>query len=335
MGRTITRALAFYIAAVALAACGEKATEPQTGSTTPKPVASVQVTPNTHTLTAIDATQQFQAVAKDADGATLSGKAFTWASSSPAVATANSTGLATAVTNGSSTITATTAGVSGSATVTVAQEPASLQVTPGVFSADEFTTQTFQVLFIDASGFAMPGVSFLVSADSGVGSVSPESGTTNPDGIASVSWTLGGNNETETGIEAITIMTSDGSLTHTSLIRAMPFSAVQCLDFEHSGFWISAGGCGYDGRPTGSSFDVTFRVTESDYTPIVGATVTFEVDPTCLGSCDNPGSISPTSAVTDGNGQVTVSWTLGPNVGSNRLLVSYQGRAVGVWATGD
>ena len=130
MGRTIPMALVFCIAAVALAACGEEATEPQTGSTTPKPVASVQVTPNTHTLTAIDATQQFQAVAKDADGATLSGKSFTWASSSPAVATvSSSTGLATAVTNGSSTITATTDGVSGDAALTVAQVVASVEVT--------------------------------------------------------------------------------------------------------------------------------------------------------------------------------------------------------------
>jgi len=117
-----------FFFAFLLAGCGEKATEPQT-VTAPKPVASVQVTPNTHTLTAIGATQQFQAVAKDADGATLSGKSFTWASSSPPVATVNSAGLATAVTNGSSTITATTAGVSGDAALTVAQVVASVEVT--------------------------------------------------------------------------------------------------------------------------------------------------------------------------------------------------------------
>lgn len=112
-----------------LAACGEKATEPQTGSTAPKAVASVQVTPNTRTLTAIGATQQFQATARDADGATISGKSFTWASSSPAVATVSSTGLATAATNGSTTITATTDGVSGDASLTVAQAVASVEVT--------------------------------------------------------------------------------------------------------------------------------------------------------------------------------------------------------------
>jgi len=118
-----------FLGTLILAACGGDATEPQTGPTAPKPVASVQVTPSTRTLTAFGATQQFQAIARDADGATLSGKSFTWASSSPPVATVNSTGLATAVSNGSSTITATTDGVSGDAALTVAQAVASVEVT--------------------------------------------------------------------------------------------------------------------------------------------------------------------------------------------------------------
>ncbi len=94
---TLTAACA--VSAVTLAACGgEKATGPA-GTTAPPPkaVASVQVTPSTHTLTALGATQQFQAVAKDADGTTVSGKTFTWASSETNVATIDaSSGIATA-----------------------------------------------------------------------------------------------------------------------------------------------------------------------------------------------------------------------------------------------
>ena len=113
-----------------LGACGgDKGTGPTTTSTGPKPVASVVVTPDTHTLTSIDATQQFQASARDAAGATISGKSFTWSSSSLPVATVNSTGLVTAVTNGSSTITAAVDGVSGGAALTVAQALASVAVT--------------------------------------------------------------------------------------------------------------------------------------------------------------------------------------------------------------
>lgn len=116
--------------ALILGACGgESGTEPTTGSTGPGPVASVVVTPTTHTLTSIDATQQFQASARDAAGTIISGKSFTWSSSSLPVATVNSAGLATAVTNGSSMISATTDGVSGDATLTVAQVVASVEVT--------------------------------------------------------------------------------------------------------------------------------------------------------------------------------------------------------------
>ena len=118
------------LGALILSSCGgESGTEPSTESTGPVPVASVAVTPNTQTLTSIDATQQFQASAKDAAGATIAGKSFTWSSSSLPVATVNSTGLATAVTNGASTITATVDGVSGNSTLTVAQVLASVEVT--------------------------------------------------------------------------------------------------------------------------------------------------------------------------------------------------------------
>ncbi len=63
------------ISAVKLAACGgEEATAPA-GTTPPPPsVASVQVTPSTNTLTALGATQQFTAVAKDGSGNTISNK---------------------------------------------------------------------------------------------------------------------------------------------------------------------------------------------------------------------------------------------------------------------
>ena len=138
------------LGALILAACGgDKGTGPTTGSTGPAPVASVVVTPNTHTLTSIDATQQFQASARDAAGATISGKVFVWTSSSSAVATVDPTGLVTAVTNGASTITATVDGIeSNPVAVTVAQALAIIEVTP----ADETL-----IALGDASVFAASG----------------------------------------------------------------------------------------------------------------------------------------------------------------------------------
>ena len=89
------------------------------GYTAPaQPVATVTVTPSSASIVE-GTTQQFTAVAKDANGNTVS-TTFTWTSSTTSVATVSASGLATAVSAGSATITATSAnGVAGSASLTV------------------------------------------------------------------------------------------------------------------------------------------------------------------------------------------------------------------------
>ncbi len=120
-----TLAAACTVSAVTLAACGDRGTGPvgSSAGTTDGLVTTVdniQVTPSSPILFGLGATQQFQAVAKDADGTRVLGKTFTWSSSDTNVATIDaSSGLATAVANGSTSITATTDGVSGTASLTV------------------------------------------------------------------------------------------------------------------------------------------------------------------------------------------------------------------------
>jgi hypothetical protein len=79
------------------------------------PVASVDVQPASSTL-AIGKTLQLQATPKDANGNALAGRAVAWSSSSGNV-TVSTSGLATAVSDGSATITATSESKSGTATV--------------------------------------------------------------------------------------------------------------------------------------------------------------------------------------------------------------------------
>ena len=113
---------------------------------------------------------------------------------------------------------------------------------------------------------------------------------------------------------------------------------IQCLD--QNGTWKFDGSCGWPALPKGSTFNVTFRavaIVDDVVRGAPGAPMEFEIDPTCLGSCVNPGSVSPSSGFTDSSGKITVAWTLGPNVGSNRLiarLTSGSHQAVGVWVTG-
>jgi len=88
----------------------------------PVPVSSVAVSPAVASLL-VGATVQLTATPHDASGAALSGRAVTWTSSAPAVATVSTSGVVTGQVAGSATITATSEGKSGTATITVQTPP--------------------------------------------------------------------------------------------------------------------------------------------------------------------------------------------------------------------
>jgi len=89
-----------------------------TTTPTPAPVASVGVTLSAASLT-VGQTSQATAVLKDATGNVLSGRAVTWSSSAPAVASVTAAGLVTGVGAGTATISAASEGQTGAAAVTV------------------------------------------------------------------------------------------------------------------------------------------------------------------------------------------------------------------------
>ncbi|MGC2636540.1 MAG: Ig-like domain-containing protein [Acidobacteriaceae bacterium] len=92
-------------------------------------VATIAVSPSSPSI-AVGATEQFSATAKDSSGNTISGVTFTWASSKTAVATIDSSGLATGVAAGTTQITASASNVtSAEDTLTVTQ--AQSACTPG------------------------------------------------------------------------------------------------------------------------------------------------------------------------------------------------------------
>ncbi len=96
----------------------------------PSTPATVTVSPGSLTLSSLTETRQLGATVADQGGVTLPSAQVNWSSSLGSVATVSTTGLVTAVGNGTAVITASTGAVSGQATVTVAQVPATLEVTP-------------------------------------------------------------------------------------------------------------------------------------------------------------------------------------------------------------
>ena len=83
------------------------------------PVDHIVITPGAVTGLRAGHSAQLSASAVDANGDVISGSTFTWHSNSTYVATVSSTGLVVGVHSGSTTITATYSGKTGSAAVSV------------------------------------------------------------------------------------------------------------------------------------------------------------------------------------------------------------------------
>ncbi len=105
------------LASLLLAACGGDGgtTEPPM----PGPVVSVAVSPSSPSITFLDETVQLSATARDANGTVVPDASVTWSSSDLSVATVSDAGLVTAVGGGSADITATAAGHSDVARISV------------------------------------------------------------------------------------------------------------------------------------------------------------------------------------------------------------------------
>src|SRR5207244_7139512 len=93
------------------------------------------------------------------------GQPLTWVSDNLLVARVDAGGIVTAVANGSATITATAAGVAGSAALTVAQVVTAVVVSPATASLLVGLTQQFTAVAQDANGNPVPGQAFTWASD--------------------------------------------------------------------------------------------------------------------------------------------------------------------------
>ena len=153
-----------------LACGGDTGTAPQPPPDPPRPT-TVTVSPATSELTALGATVQLSAEVRDQNGQVMV-VTVTWASNNTPVATVGTSGLVTAAGNGTATITATAGTVSGSATVTVAQQVSAVVVTPDTAVVLPGTTLQLAAEAQDANGNAVDGSDFeWASSDTAVATV--------------------------------------------------------------------------------------------------------------------------------------------------------------------
>ena len=192
--RPLTKALFLACSVTLVAACSDSGGSSTTGPDPTLVVVTVQVTPAVDTLNALGLTGQFAATAANASGGSISGKTFTWTTSDTTVATVSAAGLATAVDNGTVAITATVDGIAGTATLLVAQEAATVTLTPAsdtLVSLGDTTRLVADVVDAQNQPLATPNVAWM-SADTLVATVdSTGLVTSTGNGAASIIATSG------------------------------------------------------------------------------------------------------------------------------------------------
>ena len=132
--------------ALLMAGCGDETSAPDpTSPPAPDPPrpATITVSPSTANLDAIGASVPLNAAVTDQNGNAMGQAPVTWSSSAPNVAAVSSTGLVTAVANGSATITATSGSAQGLAEVVVAQAAAAISVDR--FAYDDYPSELVEL----------------------------------------------------------------------------------------------------------------------------------------------------------------------------------------------
>jgi hypothetical protein len=318
--------------AIALMAwgCSDSSTEPSVAT-------SVTFAPASVSLDAIGATQVVRASVLDQDGDRMDDAAVTWTSSAPAVtvlALGGDSARVTSTANGTATVTAQSGSASGLLEVRVAQVATSAEQAGGdtqTGGASSVLANPLRVRVRDRLNMPVAGqtVNFVVT--SGGGSLSLATTTTDANGIAAVTFTLG------------------PALGGNSVVASFPGTSLTAVTFTAQGVPLTSASLsvvsgGYQAAILGTAVPLapTVAVRGAAGNPIPGVTVTFSVR--AGGGTVGPGGATSVTVVTNASGQASVSpWTLGSSADLNILQVTAGGitggplelRGVGCSGGGD
>jgi hypothetical protein len=157
----------------------------------------------------------------------------------------------------------------------------------------------------NATGGPVPDLTVTFSVTSGGGSVQPSTVTTDANGHASASWTLGG----ATGAQTVSASApGTNAITFTATARAS--SAASLMLVSGSGQTAAVS--------TVLPAPLVVRLVDGGGAPVGGATVLFS-------AVGTNGTVTPTSATTNANGEASTSWRLGTLAGTQTATASASG----------
>lgn len=193
--------------AFAVAACSSYGTSVVDSEKPSTAQATIAISPASSNLQ-VGGTVQLAATTRDASGAVLTGRAIAWSSANAGISSVNSNGLVTAVSAGSTQITASSEGISSSAAITIsAPAPvpvASVSVTPASSTVQVGGTVQLSAVALDGNSNPLAGrVVTWSSSAAGIASVNPTTGLVTAVGAGSA--TITATSETKTGTATITV----------------------------------------------------------------------------------------------------------------------------------
>lgn len=297
--------------ALALGAAACQGTEPFV----PVPTA-IDVLPGTVSFGAIGSARTLSAVVLDQRGDTIRSPSVVWSTGNGTVASIDATGHVSAVGVGTTKVYASAQGsaaaLKDSVAVSVVQVPAQLVKVAGdqqVGTASGTLPTAVIVQVNDSFAHPIAGVEVDFAVTQGGGSVSPAVATTDGQGRAATTWTLGSG----TGANAISVTVPGAAITGSPASFAA--TAVAAGSLPNVTVFAGDDQTGLTGFAVNRPPAVVVR--DGNGTPIAGKAVTFAV-------IQGGGSIQSGSTVTDANGVATVgAWSL--TLGANSLTATVQG----------
>ncbi|MCH7473108.1 MAG: Ig-like domain-containing protein [Gemmatimonadetes bacterium] len=312
MRRSKVGPFAVTVLLLGLTSCG--GTEPEAPRAT-----TIVLSQRSFTLSFLGATVVLTTLILDQNSETFAG-VVSWSSDDPAVVTVSAAGEVTAIGNGVTDVRATFQALTATATLTVQQLATRVFIISGNAQTGAVAQELTDLLVVrseDIGGAPVAAVDLTFTPADGSGSVGETTLTSNDQGEASTTWTLG----TAAGPQQVTVAIagSAASAQISATAEAGPATALT----------KSAGDQQRGSVGKALSEPVVVLLTDEFGNGVAGGLVTFTVT-------EGGGTVAPAEVTTgsDGTGQTT--WTLGPATGANGLTaVATDLPAVDFTATGE